>query len=58
MWESMIGHEALPQKIGAVFVPATAAGLIYFLVTLALKVPAAKEMTDLVFEKFRRQRHG
>jgi len=34
-------------------VPAAAAGVIYFLVTLALKVPAAKEMTDLVFQKFR-----
>jgi putative peptidoglycan lipid II flippase len=53
LWDRALGHDTLPQKMGAVFVPATAAGLIYLLVTLAWKVPAAREMTDLVFQKFR-----
>jgi putative peptidoglycan lipid II flippase len=55
LWENTIGHAALFQKVGAVFVPAAAAGLIYFLATVALKIPAAKEMADLVFQIFRGQ---
>jgi len=53
LWESRIGHDALPANIGAVFVPATARADL-FTVTLALKVPAAKEITDLVFQKIPR----
>jgi hypothetical protein len=37
-----------------VFVPATVAGLCYWLTALAAKVPAAKEITELVL---RRARH-
>ena len=55
LWENTMGHAALFQKVGAVFVPAAAAGLIYFLATVALKIPAAKEMADLVFQIFRGQ---
>ncbi len=53
-WERALGHETLALKIGAVFGPAAAAGLVYWLVTLGLKVPAAKEMTDLAFQRFKR----
>jgi len=52
-WERSAGHATLALKIGAVFVPAITASLVYWLVTLAAKVPAAKEITDLVFQKFR-----
>jgi hypothetical protein len=41
-------------KLGAVFVPGAAAGLVYWLIALGGKVPAAREITDLVFRKFRR----
>jgi hypothetical protein len=41
-------------KIGAVFAPAMAAGLIYGIVALAFKVPAAKEMAGFALAKFRK----
>jgi putative peptidoglycan lipid II flippase len=53
-WERSLGHGTLALKIGAVFVPATVAGLCYWLTALAAKVPAAKEITELVL---RRARH-
>jgi putative peptidoglycan lipid II flippase len=54
-WEHSLGHDMVALKIGAVFAPAAAAGLIYWLVALAFKIPAAQEMTGLVFQKFRGQ---
>jgi putative peptidoglycan lipid II flippase len=53
-WEISLGHETLALKIGEVFVPAGIAGLTYWLATLAMKIPAAKEITDLVLQKFRK----
>ncbi len=53
-WESSLGHETLALKIGAVFVPAGAAGLVYGILALAFKIPAAHEMANLVFGKFRK----
>jgi putative peptidoglycan lipid II flippase len=50
-WERAIGHATLAMKIGAVFVPATAAVVIYWTVTLLLKVPAAKEIGEVVLDK-------
>jgi putative peptidoglycan lipid II flippase len=52
-WERSLGHETMTLKIGAVFAPAAVAGLIYWCATLAMKVPAAKEVNDLIFQKFR-----
>ena len=46
-WEDKIGHATLALKIGAVFVPAGIAGLVYWLAAMAFKIPAAKEMTAL-----------
>ena len=54
-WENFLGHKTVVLKIGAVFVPATAAGLIYGVVALAFKVPAAKEMMEFALAKFKRQ---
>ena len=54
LWESSLGHETLALKIGAVFVPAGAAGLVYGILALAFKIPAAHEMANLVFGKFRK----
>jgi putative peptidoglycan lipid II flippase len=55
-WERHIGHHNLAQKLGAVFVPGTIASIVYWLVALWLKVPAVKEMTELILRKF--GRHG
>ena len=53
-WEDFLGHQTLALKIGAVFAPATAAGLIYGVVALMFKVPAVKELLEFVFARFRR----
>jgi putative peptidoglycan lipid II flippase len=54
LWEQNLGHAGLLPKIGAVFVPATVAGLAYWLAALAARVPAATEITGLVLARFRR----
>ena len=53
-WENKIGHETIALKIGAVFVPAIGAGLIYGILALAFKIPAAKEMLEFALAKFKR----
>jgi putative peptidoglycan lipid II flippase len=53
-WEIKFGHETLELKIGAVFVPAILAGMIYGILALAFKIPAAKEILDLFLARFRR----
>lgn len=55
-WEKRFGHAGLPLKLGAVFVPGTVACAAYWVVALWLKVPAAREMADLLLRKFRRAR--
>ncbi len=54
-WERTLGHETLAMKIGAVFAPASVAGMIYWLTALAFKIPAAKEMTHFALQKFWRK---
>jgi putative peptidoglycan lipid II flippase len=54
LWETLLGHGNLALKLGAVFVPAGIAGLIYWLAALALKIPEAREMTDFALARFRR----
>ena len=54
LWERHLGARSLPLKIGAVFVPGTAAGLAYWLTAFWLRVPAATEITGLVLKKWRR----
>jgi putative peptidoglycan lipid II flippase len=54
LWENSIGHATIALKIGAVFVPAGIAGIVYWFAALALKIPAAKEMTEFVFARFKR----
>jgi putative peptidoglycan lipid II flippase len=53
-WENKFGHETLALKIGAVFVPAIAAGLIYVILALAFRVPAAKELLEFAFARFKK----
>jgi putative peptidoglycan lipid II flippase len=54
-WEQSLGHGSIALKLGAVFVPATLAGLVYLLAALQMKIPAAKEMLDFALTKFRRR---
>ena len=53
-WEDRIGHTTVALQIGAVFVPAGIAGLVYWLIALAFKIPAAKEMVEFALVKFKR----
>jgi putative peptidoglycan lipid II flippase len=53
LWENSLGHDTLTLKLGAVFAPAILAGMIYGILALAFKVPAAKEMLDFALQKFR-----
>jgi putative peptidoglycan lipid II flippase len=48
LWNKHLGHGTLILKLGEVFVPITAATIIYFALTLRLKIPAALEMISLV----------
>ncbi|MEO8425867.1 MAG: hypothetical protein ABI651_02020, partial [Verrucomicrobiota bacterium] len=53
-WEKWLGHESLATKIGAVFIPASGAGLIYFAVTLWLKIEPALDVVNLVRQRWRK----
>jgi putative peptidoglycan lipid II flippase len=53
VWESKLGHHTLALKLGAVFVPGTIAGLVYWVAAYWVRVPAAREMTDLLLQKLR-----
>lgn len=55
LWENQLGHANVALKIGAVFVPAILAGVIYLLLALALKIPAAQEMAEFALAKFGRK---
>jgi putative peptidoglycan lipid II flippase len=52
--EKSLGHETLGLKIGEVFAPAILAGAIYGMLALAFKIPAAKEMLEFAFARFKR----
>ena len=58
LWEQKLGHATLLLKLGVVFVPGGIAVLVYWLVALWLKVPAAQEMTGLVAQRFRKSAKG
>ncbi len=53
-WEGSLGHSTVALQIGEVFVPAGSAGLVYWLIALAFKIPAAKEMIEFALVKFKR----
>ena len=50
-WDKFFGHHGLAMRLGAVFVPMTAASLVYWIVSLWFKVPPAIEMGGLVLQK-------
>ena len=55
-WERRLGHATLPLKVGAVFVPAAAAVLVYWLVALWAGIAAPREMIEAVRQKLGRLR--
>jgi putative peptidoglycan lipid II flippase len=55
LWENTLGHATIALKIGAVFVPATGAGVVYGILALAFKVPAATEMFEFALAKFKKR---
>ena len=56
-WESHLGHHSIPLQLGSVFVPAFMAAAAYFLASLALGIPAAKEIASLALNRIRPQSH-
>jgi len=50
-WEKHIGHTNIAERLGAVFVPLTIAGLIYLAMAWKMKVPSAREILSLISEK-------
>ena len=54
-WEDKLGHATLALKIGAVFVPAIAAGVLYWLAAMAFKIPAATEIFEFAVARFKRR---
>jgi putative peptidoglycan lipid II flippase len=55
LWDTRFGHATLPLKLGAVFVPGGLAVLVYWLVALWARVPAAHEMAELLLRRVRRK---
>ncbi|MBI3191828.1 MAG: polysaccharide biosynthesis C-terminal domain-containing protein [Pedosphaera parvula] len=54
-WDQWLGRSGLFQRIGAVFVPAALAGLVYGGLALWLKLPQAHDLWDLMRLKWRRE---
>jgi peptidoglycan biosynthesis protein MviN/MurJ (putative lipid II flippase) len=57
-WEKSLGHASIALKIGAVFVPAGIAGGVYWLMAMTCKIPAAREMTAFILNRFKKQKHS
>jgi len=53
-WDGLRGHETLLPRLGGVFIPMTAAGVIYLALAISAKVPAASEVMHLVSRKLKR----
>jgi putative peptidoglycan lipid II flippase len=52
-WDQSLGHATLATKLGAVFVPAVGASLLYWGIAWAGKVTAARGLTDLTLARIR-----
>lgn len=53
-WDHAFGHSQLRAKLGGVFVPMTAAALIYFVMSWQFRIGAAYEIAGLLGKKIRR----
>ena len=52
LWEKSLGHDTLALKVGAVFVPAVGAGLVYWIAASLFRIPAATEISGLILARF------
>jgi putative peptidoglycan lipid II flippase len=52
-WQAHLGHSSLWLRLGAVFVPMTAASLLYGATALWAKVPAASDLLEMATRRFR-----
>ncbi len=57
-WDAQVGHQRLFERLGEVFVPMAAGGLVYVLLALWLKVPQAREMGGLLLKRLRGRKGG
>ncbi len=55
-WQGHLGHESLWQRLGDVFVPMTAGGVVYWGLAAMFRVPPALEIGSLIFQKLRLSR--
>jgi putative peptidoglycan lipid II flippase len=53
-WDGHYGHATIAVKIGAVFIPMAVAGLIYWALAMSANVPAARDVTNLLWRKLKR----
>lgn len=53
-WDGQFGHAGVGVRLGAVFIPVTIAGGVYWLLAATAKVPAANEVTTLLRRKLKR----
>ncbi|MBA4149266.1 MAG: murein biosynthesis integral membrane protein MurJ [Verrucomicrobia bacterium] len=53
-WTRGIGHESFWSKMGEVFLPMTAATLVYFSLAVWLKIPSAQDVFVLLTKRLRR----
>lgn len=51
VWNQRFGHAHLFTRMGAVFVPGAVAGLVYWVIAYAAKIPEATDMMTLVRRK-------
>lgn len=56
LWERSLGHETLALKIVAVFAPALAAALVYWLIATWARLPAAREINAVIRSRWRKTR--
>jgi putative peptidoglycan lipid II flippase len=54
-WTTNFGHADIWRRLGEVFIPMTAAGVVYWAITLWFKVPPATEIGTLVLQRFFRR---
>ncbi|HEV2327857.1 MAG TPA: murein biosynthesis integral membrane protein MurJ [Verrucomicrobiae bacterium] len=55
VWEEKLGHATIALKIGAVFVPAIAAAVIYWAAAMVFRIPAAAEIFEFAAGQVRRR---
>jgi hypothetical protein len=48
LWQNHFGHASLLQRLGEVFLPMTAASVIYFALSWWMNITSAREMIGLI----------